>query len=232
MELMLALLPAAGRGTRMATITRGEPKELLPLAGARVIDLLATECADYETVLVWSEAKGAPPLSNARVVDQPRPLGLGDALARAIGDASEALVALPDVVFAPASPLPRLADALAAGADFALAVEEVSELAKGSYGVAELSGGEDFRIERLIEKPRPGETVSRWAVASRYALGPAVLDRLRAHPRGEEFDLTSILQAVLEDGGIGPAIPLAENERRYDCGLPAGYAAAVEALGR
>ncbi len=217
----------------MAGVTGGAPKETLPLAGRRVLDLLADECRGHDLLLVWSEAKGPPPLPGVRTVDQPEPLGLSDALARAIeGEgAPEALVALPDVVYAGASPLPRLADALAAGADFALAVERVPEARRRLYGVAEIAGDEDWRIERLVEKPAPGETASRLAVASRYALGPAILARLRTHPRTEGFDLTSVLASALDDGAIGLAVPLMEDERRYDCGSPEGYAEAVRVLG-
>ena len=110
------------------------------------------------------------------------------------------------------------------------AVEPVPEERASLYGIAEIAGDEDWRIERLIEKPAPGETASRWAIASRYALGPAAVTRLREWPE-PAFGLTEVLQAVLDDGGIGLAVPLLPTEIRYDCGDPEGYADAQKALG-
>ncbi|RYG67035.1 hypothetical protein EON77_16855 [bacterium] len=171
------------------------------------------------------------PIEGVETASQSSPQGLGHAVRCGLNAEDAAvLVALPDVVFPDGGPFERLLSALDAGADFSLAVEEVAPERASLYGIAELAGDEDWRIERLVEKPASGETVSRWAVASRYALGPLALQTLREWPEAE-FGLTEVLQAVLDAGGIGLSVPLIESEIRYDCGSPEGYAAAREALG-
>lgn len=229
---MRAILPAAGRGTRMASVTGGGAKEALPLGGTSVLARVVAECAaaGADATVVWAPEKGEIPVapeSSHRVRSQPEPRGLGEAVRRGLDDEEAVLVALSDVVFTGSGPLERLASALDAGADFALAVEEVAPERARLYGIAEIAGDEDWRIERLVEKPAPGETASRWAVAARYALGPLAVRTLRGWPEAE-FGLTEVLQAVLDAGGIGLAVPLLPGETRHDCGSPEGYAAARE----
>ncbi len=221
----------------MAAVTKGEPKETLPLGDSTVLELVVKECIDAGCAikLVWSDRKGAVPLPAGYFdgrYQQPQPLGLGDAIRRASGgcDLPE-LVALPDVVFPNGSPLSRLESAIDAGADFAVAVEQVTPDRASLYGIVEIAGDEDWRIERLIEKPAPGETASLWAVASRYALGYSALRVLQNWPGDEPVGITEVLQRTVEGGGIGLAVPLLETEIRYDCGSPEGYAAARQALG-
>ena len=232
---MRAILPAAGRGTRMASVTGGRAKEALPLARLSVLGRVLLECriAGSDVTIVWARGKGPVPYSSEyvpHVVYQPEPRGLGEAVRRGLGDEDAVLVALPDVVFPGRGPLDRLVSALDAGADFAVAVEAITPERAHLYGIAEIAGEEDWRIERLVEKPAPGETMSLWAVAARFALGPLAVRTLREWPE-PEFGLTEVLEAVLEAGGIGLAVPLFPNEIRYDCGSPEGYAAAREVWG-
>ena len=223
----------------MASLTNGGPKELLPVAGSTILELALSEAQiAEERVVVWSKTKGRLSFDGVDTVYQHRARGLGDAVRIGLRGRSEpALVILPDVLYAPRTPLARLADAVAGGASFAIAVERVPDHLVSRYGIAEFDEVTG-RISRLLEKPSPDETGSRWAVSSRYALDRFTVAAIGAmEPPGEfdgETDLTSLLIPRLDarrgDGGF--AFPLQEGETRYDCGSPEGYRRAVEALGQ
>jgi UTP--glucose-1-phosphate uridylyltransferase len=236
---VIAVIPAAGRGTRMASVTGGTAKEMLPLAGKllleRVIDeakasgvpeIVVVASAYKEEVMALSSACGA------RTVVQLRPEGL----AFAVGLAAQrlpCLVLLPDVAFAPVSPSKRLVDPISRGFDIAIAVERVPDDAVGRYGIVEWST-ETGRISRVLEKPAPSETPSRWAVASRFAFSARMSDFLQQYLREyeavEELHLTPVINAAIDKGLTAFAVPLETGETRYDCGTPDGYEEARRSL--
>ena len=45
-KVIYAVIPAAGRGTRMQSVTRGKPKELLPVNGIPIIGHTIQEAID------------------------------------------------------------------------------------------------------------------------------------------------------------------------------------------
>jgi UTP-glucose-1-phosphate uridylyltransferase len=145
-----------------------------------------------------------------------------------------ALVLLPDTVFHPESPALRLINALARDFDFSVAVERVDEDQVSRYGIVEWDEATG-RIMRILEKPSPAETASRWAIAARFAIGPRTLHHLqtgfRAHPQEDgEAQLTPFLNSALGRGHIGIAVPLGPEEQRFDCGNPQSYRRACEVL--
>src|SRR3954447_12661994 len=125
-----AVIPAAGRGTRMLPVSRTTPKELLPLGDTPVIDIVVRELLAAgldELVVVTGPAKGAilEHLGETGVpvqaVAQPEPRGLGDAVLQAapvIGREPFA-VALPDALI-PDGAVRELIAAVEAGADGAM----------------------------------------------------------------------------------------------------------------
>ncbi|HEX7297506.1 MAG TPA: sugar phosphate nucleotidyltransferase [Solirubrobacteraceae bacterium] len=162
-------------------------------------------------------------------VEQPHPLGLGDAILRAAPElAGPFAIALGDALLghgAPARALDRLAAAVRAGASVAIAVEEVAEADTGRYGIVVPAGeGDPFPIAGVIEKPAPADAPSRLAVAGRYVATPALLDALRATPvgAGGELQLADALAGL--DGVAG--VRLAPGEERLDVGNVPGYCAA------
>jgi UTP-glucose-1-phosphate uridylyltransferase len=226
MEVRHAVVPAGGRGTRMEPVTRAVPKELLPLGVTPVIDLVLDELAAAgftEVVVVCAPDK--PALreylgDRVRVIDQPQPRGLGDAVlcaAEVVGDRPFA-VALPDALVAH-DVLPML---LERALDGAVALEEVPAERASAYGIATVDG--DGVITHIEEKPpRPA---SRLAVAARYVLPPATFEVLRRVPPGHggEVQLTDALARLVHDG-VRLAGVVTTGARR-DVGSPEGYAAA------
>jgi UTP--glucose-1-phosphate uridylyltransferase len=231
-----AVVPAGGRGTRMLPATRSVPKELLPLGVTPVLDVILAELRRAglaEIVVVGAPDKPAIDAhvagdDHVRVVRQPEPRGLGDAVlqaADAVGDAPFA-VALPDALV-PDRLLPALLERVAAGFDGAVALEPVPAARAGHYGTARLD--RDGTITRLAEKApaEPGATEAL-AVAARYVLPGATFDALRrtAPGHGGEVQLTDALADLIAQGARLAGVVLRPGERRRDVGSPAGYAAA------
>ncbi len=240
MAITTAVVPVAGLATRLRPLSRGVPKGLLPVAGRPVIQHVVDElaaCSIERVVLVTGRGRAAfaahfaqAPGPEVMCVEQPRPLGLGDAVlcAAPLVDGPFA-IALGDALLgrgAPARVVQRLAAAVAAGASAAIAVEEVPEERTDRYGIVAPAGaGDPFPVAALVEKPAPGTAPSRLAVAGRYAVTPALLDALRDAPPGldGEIQITGALAALLPDV-VGVA--LAPGEERFDVGTVPGYCGA------
>jgi UTP--glucose-1-phosphate uridylyltransferase len=227
---MVAILPAAGRGTRMSGVGSGS-KELLPLGGKPVIQHVVEEArraGATEIVVVASSRK--PDIlafcADISVALQEQATGLAPAVL-APGRIGPTLILLPDTVFHPGSPSARLVAALSRGFDLALAVERVEDEAVSRYGIVEWTP-ETGRISRILEKPRPDETASRWAITARFALSDRTMFYLK-NQVGEliggdaEIALTPILNGAIGAGHTAVAIPLEQDEIRLDCGNPEGY---------
>jgi len=242
---MVAILPAAGLGTRMAKLTGGTPKELVTLGRhsvlERVIDEAIVAGAD-EIVVVSSRSKpqieeqiaewrkGRFREANLRVAYQDKPCGLSDAILSAqVTD--DALVMLADSVIFGNSPSPRMANLLEIGLAGCIAVEMVSDAEVHRYGMCEVD--DVGTIRRIVEKPQPSQIVSRWAVAARYAFSAAVMSALphwlaeeAATREPGEIPLTPLLIRAIADGAELKAVALQPDQKRVDCGTPEEYEAA------
>src|ERR1700742_4676967 len=114
-----AVVPAAGLGTRLLPATKAVPKALLPLVNEPVIDIVLDELeAAGITRVVLVVGEHEPILrkhlgDRVEYVQQPEPLGLGDAVMRgaAVVDGPY-VVALGDTVIQPFGIIPRLIQAL------------------------------------------------------------------------------------------------------------------------
>ena len=255
-----AIVPVAGLGTRLLPATRSMPKEMLAVVDRPVVQYVIEELqeAGIERVLMVTgrrkraiedhfdadpELGSEPhPATGMRLLytRQPRPAGLGDAVARGAGfarqDASGVVVALGDAILertgeARSDPgiVARLIAAHDAhGADATLAVTEVPDAEVSRYGIVStepLDGGPVLSVTAMTEKPAPGTVDSRLAVAARYVLGPAVfaaLEHVRPDDRGE-IQLTDAIAAVVAQAGRVLAVPLLPAEHRHDIGSVEGY---------
>lgn len=232
---MDAIVPAAGRGTRMGALTDDRPKPLVEVAGrpllAHVLDALVAAGADRATVVVGNRGDqirerfggtyGETPL---RYVTQPEPLGLADAVARArevVG--GTALVLNGDNVVKG-----NLADVAAAGrgADAAVLVERVTRAAARDTGVLVVEAG---RVVSGVEKPT--DPPSRSAAAGCYWLGPAAFDACEdlGPPGDAEAELTAALDRLARAGGEVRAVPF--DGRRVNVNRPGDRERAAEILG-
>ncbi len=174
-----AVVPVAGRGTRLHPATLAVPKEMLPVGGrpvvAHVVDELAASGIE-RIVFVTAAGKEALRAHFARRpagpaldwTSQHAPRGLGDAVLRAEGLTGDGpfAVALGDAILGTRED-PQVVARLAAAlerhdAACAIAVRDVPRDETGRYGIVVTEdGGEVAAVRAIVEKPHPDDPRGR-----------------------------------------------------------------------
>lgn len=200
-----AVILAAGRGTRMQTLTESVPKPMLEVAGrpllARVVESLRGAgleqfliVAGYRAEQVESYFAKAPGVEFRRqeVRDGTARAAV---LARDWAGADDFLLTFGDILTEP-----KVYVAMAgklAGYEAVLAVKHVDDPWQGAAVYAE---GE--RVTRIIEKPPQGTSTTHWNSAGIYCFRASLwpeLARVPLSPRGE-YELTDAVRLLLEGG--------------------------------
>ncbi|WP_257313309.1 UTP--glucose-1-phosphate uridylyltransferase GalU [Geothrix fuzhouensis] len=166
-------------------------------------------------------------LAQFAYVRQGEPLGLGHAVLcarHAVGDEPFALLLGDDVFDERDSALESLITAYQATGKSVVGVQEVPEEHVSRYGIVSGSSGSGtaWDVTAIVEKPRPEDAPSRWAVVGRYVLEPPVFEHLAALQPGVggEYQLTDALAILAREGRLVAApIPA----RRYDTGNKLDY---------
>lgn len=233
---MVALIPAAGRGTRMESVTAGRPKELLPLGGLTVIERIIAEAAEVADHVVVISSPHKPELDDvarragAEVIHQIEPRGLAHAVA-CLNAETDVLVLLGDCVYFPESPLARMDRLIHLGVSGCIALEEVPASRAHLYGIVEVD--DMGTIDGIVEKPLldPSDIEPRYAVAARYALSGGLmaylLGAVERSTQAGEITLTSVLNAAIAGGFVLKGVALQPNQVRIDAGEPESYLAAT-----
>jgi dTDP-glucose pyrophosphorylase len=233
---MRAVILAAGRGTRMGTLTASTPKPLLRLRGRPIIDHILLGLRDAgvcEAVVVTGylgtqiEAclgDGARLDMHLTYRRQTHPTGTAQALLLA----RDALVEQPfllswgDIVVAPRTYADVAAAFAAHPCDALLTVNPVDDPWRGAAVYVD----DTLRVTRLVEKPPRGSSQTRWNNAGLFAFTPLVLayaERLPPSARGE-YELPQALSAMVDDGCLVRALPV--EGFWSDLGTPEDLAAA------
>lgn len=219
----VAIVPAAGIGTRLRPQTHTIPKALLNVAGkpilAHILDALVGQGIERIVVVTGYKGEriraylGERYRSGVEAVEQTERLGLGHAVhvtARAVGE-GPVLIVLGDTIVEP-----RWADFLG-GELGVIGVKEVEDPRR--FGVVEVSGE---RVVRLVEKP--ADPPSPLAIVGIYYLPEASrlfasLDALIARDQRtkNEYQLTDALQAMLD---AGDPMRISRVSGWFDCGKP------------
>ncbi len=211
-----AVVLAAGKGTRMGSVTAQTPKPMLLVKGKPILEHILERLAaagveeffivvGYHHELIeryfrgWlstGEQAGAVQLE-FRVQDPVDGTGSATRLAKDFAGNDSFLLTYADILCDP-SEYVRCAGILGQDPNIAavLAVKAVSDPWQGA-AVYEEQG----RIRRIIEKPPKGTSTTQWNSAGFYAFDPILfryLERLEPSPRGE-YELTSALDLMLED---------------------------------
>jgi len=217
----VAVIPAAGEGTRLRPHTYSIPKSLVSVAGkpilAHIIDRLEGLGMEETVVVVGHMAERVRAFLDSRydmpihLVTQKERLGLGHAISvtRELVRGRPMFVVLGDTIVRA-----DLGAVRGASKNY-LGVKEVDDPRR--FGVAELAGG---RIARLVEKPERPK--SNLALVGLYFIVDSellfeCLEELRrrgAKTKGE-FQLTDALQMMIDRGEVFH--PLRVDEW-YDCG--------------
>jgi UTP--glucose-1-phosphate uridylyltransferase len=236
----------------MAGLTRGAPKELLPVAGTPALEWVVRECVESgidEVLVVTAPGKeaierhfapraGAPGMPRRlEFVVQPEPRGLADAirLGRDFAAGGPLAVALPDNLFLGEVPgLAEVIEAFARHAMSAVAIVEIdAEEAARRGPTAIYQGaldGDDFHIAHIPSKGAHGATFDlRGAHSAFTGVGRYVFtDEL--FPTIDEVERALPPGAELDDVPVmqsllarGRLIGRRMRGRFLDIGLPSGY---------
>lgn len=171
--------------------------------------------------------RGISHLAQFAYVRQGEPLGLGHAVLcarHAVGDEPFALLLGDDVFDERDSALDALIAAFHATGKSVVGVQEVPLDHVSRYGIVSAPEGhqDTWDVTTIVEKPRPEEAPSRWAVVGRYVLEPRVFEHLAALEPGVggEYQLTDALAALAREGRL-VATPIPA--KRYDTGNKLDY---------
>ncbi len=248
-KITKAVIPAAGKGTRLLPLTKAIPKELVPLGRKPVLEHIVDEVlisGITEVLFVISEEKTAirshfgDCANGARFeyVFQAEQKGLADAIYCAkdfAGDEPFAVVLGDSVISTREAVLPfrRVLDTYesmdSAGVILVqkTPIEEVYRygIVRPRHGVAPC-----FEIDGLVEKPQPRDAPSDYAIAGRYAFSPVVFDYIERTPRGAggEYQISDSIDLMLRDGRSVWCVALGEGEVRRDIGTFDSYFEALQ----
>ena len=216
------------------SVTHGKAKELLPLGDSTVIQHTLDQAFEVcdQAIVVWDIDKGQLPYGVPWVPQMPR-RGLAPAIASGVSSEETNLIFLPDAIFLPRDPASKLAN-MGEG-DIVLALSEVSDEEVSLYGICEVD--DNGWVTKMLEKPTPDQTHSRWAITGRYKLsaeaGELLISTVSSAPYdGKEIDLSTYFAKALERGMRIAGCFLDASYRRYDCGSPEGYERALEAFSK
>lgn len=119
------------------------------------------------------------------------------------------------------------------GASAVVAVEEVPREETMHYGVIDPADidGDIMRVVRMVEKPKPEEAPSNYAIAARYVFSPIIFDMIKGvkPDKKGEIQLTDAIQRLCEEGKRVLAVKIPASEKRYDIGnFPSYFETFVE----
>ncbi len=209
---MQMVILAAGLGKRLAPLTNRRSKAMMPVAGkpmvGRLLDQLIGGGLTDLFVIVASEDtqirdylhQKKPPGTSMRLLIQERRDGTASALKLAMPFLKGNFLVSACDSLTPVDHLERLLAAhKGSGNDATLSLMKIRARETPSSTVKL----EDDRVVVLIEKPRPGQLLSRVTCLPLYVFSPCLLAHLAEvgrSPRGE-FELTEAIQRLIDQGG-------------------------------
>lgn len=253
MSIEVAVIPAAGRGTRMRPATRVVPKALLTVVDRPAIQFSVEEAARAgakEAVVVVDLDTGhlvaqhfslegpLPGLEDIqlRPVVQEEPLGLGHAVneaAHMVGDRPFFCLLSDNIVRPGHDVLANLAEGSREGSISVMCLRELTEEFLSKYGVVVPASEVEDRYLDLagaVEKPGLANAPSNLGLVGRYLFTPEVFEILeRIEPgHGGEIQLTD---AINELGSNHRLRGYVAAEDLLDVGTPIGLLEASVELG-
>jgi len=210
--MKIAVVPAAGKGTRLGRVGAALPKALVPIAGRPAIDHIfyMLREADVEQVVLVVGYKKEQLISyvddgsdfglKVAHVTQPDPKGIAHALLAAESFVNQDfLCLLGDTLLFPLNSLKTLVQfhntKKPAATLFVKSLDDVS-----GYGVIEPHGE---RVKRVVEKPGRGEEPSNLAIVGCYAFSPKIFkaaEEISPNPKTGEIELTDAVQRLIDSG--------------------------------
>jgi dTDP-glucose pyrophosphorylase len=202
-----AVILAAGRGTRMGTITRTIPKPMVPIQGRPMLEHI------LERLTAAGVARFLIVVGHQREVIESHFRGTKFQIdfcvqAPVNGTGSAALLARPYVADAPF--LLTFGDILCHPQEYLHAVEKLDEETEAVLAVKAVADpwqgaavySENGIITRIIEKPPKGTSTTPWNSAGFYCFRPRIFEYLAELKPSirNEYELTSAFDEMLADG--------------------------------
>ncbi|MFV3292022.1 UTP--glucose-1-phosphate uridylyltransferase GalU [Pseudomonas sp. NY11955] len=105
-----------------------------------------------------------------------------------------------------------------------VAIQEVDPQETNKYGVI---AGEEikdgiFRVDAMVEKPKPEDAPSNLAIIGRYILTPDIFEKIEQTEPGKGGEI-QITDALMKQAAEGNVIAYKFKGRRFDCGGAEGY---------
>ena len=230
-----AVIPAAGRGTRLGDLTLTQPKELLPIVDKVALDYIIEEAlgAGIEEICLITSAEKVlsfeKHLRKHRVqIDyliQHKPLGLGHALSVAedwVGS-DDFLLMLPDELYLSVETSEGLIKYFDKVRKNVVTVFPVNQSQISSYGIPEIEiVGAESKVLRIMEKPEAVEPTLNKAIAGRYLLSKNIWGALKRVPPSinGEIELTTALNFIANENDL---LAYEIKGTRFDIGSKKGW---------
>ena len=173
------------------------------------------------------ELRRVADMANFFYVRQRETKGLGHAIARArrfVGDEPFAVLLGDDIMMSETPVLKQLIDAAEKYNCSCVGGQSVSDEALPAYCTTDLTHveGRVYDLHHIIEKPKPEEVMSNFAILGRYVLTPDIFDILDSTPPGRngEIQLTDGLAALCHQKRM---VYVDFEGRRFDTGHLTGF---------
>jgi UTP--glucose-1-phosphate uridylyltransferase len=216
-QIKTAIVPAAGRGTRVQSITHGGSKEMLKVFGTTLIDHVLYELrnAGIENIVVVSHPDKKDlnehlSVQNVTLLYQAEPKGLGHAILSAHTSVREQqfLVALPDEVIPYSNTTRELLQFNSTySCDSIVSIQHIPDAYVHLYGMIKYFPlfGNLGKITGIREKPSIDETPSNYGVIGRYLLSSRIFHTLEKDAKlkdkfGGEIGLTEAIAQSISAG--------------------------------
>lgn len=165
--------------------------------------------------------------NNFSYIRQEQALGFGHAIGlaeKAVGDETFAISLPDDLILSRRPVMAQLLEVYERYKSPVIAFMEVPLEEAPRYGIAAGPFLEErvFRIEKLVEKPAPGEAPSNYAVIGRYILTPDIFPLLKKEVcgAGSEIQLTDAVVELMKKRQV---LGYFFEGRRFDAGTTLGY---------
>ena len=166
-------------------------------------------------------------LANLYFIRQKEAKGLGHAIGKAkgfVGNEPFAVLLGDDIMQSPKPVLRQLIDAAEKYKAAAIGVQQVADEALARYSSVQVEPLEPrvFKATDMVEKPKPDEAFSNYAILGRYVLTPDVFDLIEQLKPGYggEIQLTDALKQLCRQS---PMVAVDFEGRRFDTGNPVGF---------
>ncbi len=225
-----AVILAAGRGTRMGSITEMLPKPMVQIAGKPLLELILERLRDagirqffivvgYQREAIQNYFAGSRFAIEFTVQETVNGTGAAALLARAFAGDDPFLLTFGDILCSSQEyvrAIARMDDETQA----VLAVKWVDDPWQGAAVYEEAD-----RITRIMEKPPKGTSQTHWNSAGFYCFRPRVFDYLAVLKPSvrNEYEITSAIDEMLADGLVLKISPIEGDWR--DVGRPEDLAA-------